>query len=141
MIMMGGGTGFAPLKSMIEYMLHRNHHRPIHLYWGVTNQAELYLNDLAANWAADHEHITYSPVLSDPDEADNWAGKTGFVHQAVLEDYPELSGHDVYMSGPPIMIDVARHAFLEAGVAERRLYYDSFEFAPDVPVSVLAEPH
>ena len=141
MIMMGGGTGFAPLKSMIEYLLHRKHHRPIHLYWGAANLAELYLHELASGWAAEYSHITYTPVLSEPEDRDSWSGKTGFVHQAVLENYPNLSGHDVYMSGPPIMIDVARHAFMDAGVAERRLYYDSFEFAPDVPVSVLAEPH
>lgn len=141
LIMMGGGTGFAPLKSMIEDMLHGKHHRSIHLYWGAANRAELYLDELAARWADEHSHITYTPVLSEPAEDDAWAGKSGFVHQAVLDDYPELSGHDVYMSGPPIMIDVARHAFLEAGVAERRLYYDSFEFASDVPVSVLSEPH
>ncbi len=141
MIMMGGGTGFAPLKSMIEYMLHKKHHRSIHLFWGAVNRAELYLDELASRWAAEYSHISYTPVLSEPAADDCWSGKSGFVHDAVLKAYPELSEQDVYMSGPPIMIDVARHAFLEAGVAERRLYYDSFEYAPDVPVSVLAEPH
>jgi CDP-4-dehydro-6-deoxyglucose reductase len=140
-IMMGGGTGFAPLKSMIEYMLHKNHHRSVHLYWGAANRAELYLDKLACQWAADHDHISYTPVLSDPLDRDGWSGRTGFVHRAVLEDFPALTEHDVYMSGPPVMIDAARHEFLEAGVVERRLYYDSFEYAPDVPVSVLAEPH
>ena len=139
--MMGGGTGFAPLKSMIEYMLHKKHHRSIHLFWGAANRAELYLDELASRWAAEYSHISYTPVLSEPAADDCWSGKSGFVHDAVLKAYPELSEQDVYMSGPPIMIDVARHAFLEAGVAERRLYYDSFEYAPDVPVSVLAEPH
>ena len=140
-LMMGGGTGFAPLKSMVEYMLHKKHHRPIHLFWGALNRSELYLDELASRWAERYSHITYTPVLSEPAKDDAWTGETGFVHEAVLDKYPQLSEYDVYMSGPPIMIDVARHAFLEAGVLLRRLYYDSFEFAPDVPVSVLAEPH
>ena len=140
-IMMGGGTGFAPLKSMLEYMLGKNNTRNVHLYWGVADQAELYLDELPAGWSEKYPHITYTPVLSHALAEDNWKGRDGFVHEAVLQDYPDLSGHDLYMSGPPVMIDAARHAFLEAGIPERRLYYDSFEFAPDVPVSVLAEPH
>ncbi len=141
MIMMGGGTGFAPLKSMIEYLLMKKSKRPIHLYWGAQNLAELYCLELPSSWEKEFPHIRFTPVLSNPIAADNWQGRTGFVHTAVVEDYPDLSGHEVYMSGPPIMIDTARHAFPEQGLAEDRLFYDSFEFGADVPFEILAEPH
>lgn len=141
MIMMGGGTGFAPLKSMIEYLLMKKSKRPIHLYWGARNLAELYCLELPSFWEKEYPHICFTPVLSDPTVADNWQGRTGFVHSAVIEDYPDLSGHEVYMSGPPVMIDTARHAFPELGLAEDRLFYDSFEFGADVPFEILAEPH
>ena len=141
MILMGGGTGFAPLKSMIEDLLAHNDTRPLHLFWGVRNQAELYMHEQAQQWAAQHDHIHYSTALSEPmteEQADNF---TGFVHEAVLQQYPDLSSHDIYMSGPPAMIDASRTAFLENGAEKRRIFFDSFEFGLDVPVRVLAKPH
>ena len=141
MIMMGGGTGFAPLKSMIEYLLRKKSRRPIHLYWGARNLTELYCLDLPKSWEAEFSHIQFTPVLSDPAAEDNWLGRSGFVHTAVIDDYPDLSAHEVYMSGPPIMIDTARHAFPAQGLSDERLFYDSFEFGADVPFEILAEPH
>ncbi len=141
-IMMGGGTGFAPLKAMVEELLAKNNRRPVMLYWGVRNREELYLDELPRRWQQTHEHIRYIPVLSEPRPEDRWTGATGLVHQCVLADHgASICDFDVYMSGPPIMIDSARHAFVESGLPEERLFYDSFEFAPDVPVAVLAEPH
>ncbi len=141
MIMMGGGTGFAPLKSMIEYLLGKQSTRPIHLFWGARNLDELYCLDLPKGWAEAQSHIQFTPVLSDPSPDDNWQGRTGFVHTAVMDDYPDMSAHDVYMSGPPIMIDTARHAFPAQGLQDDQLFYDSFEFGADVPFEILAEPH
>ena len=139
MIMMGGGTGFAPLKAMIEDLLSLGDQRPIHLFWGARNAEELYLESLPKSWAAQHPHIQYSSALSDAQDANEVF--SGFVHEAVLDTYPDLSDYDVYMSGPPTMIDAGKLAFSQSGLPERRLYFDSFEFGLDVPVRILARPH
>lgn len=129
-LMMAGGTGFAPLKGMIEDSLAERLERPIHLYWGARRREDLYLHELPVRWARDHDLIEYTPVLSEPGA--DWQGRTGLVHEALLQDHPDLSGFDVYMSGPPAMIDAARHAFTEQHhLPEDRLFYDSFEFSPD----------
>lgn len=141
MIMVGGGTGFAPLKAMIEDLLEHDDSRPVHLYWGARRAAGLYLDGLPRQWAAEHDHIHYRCALSETAEHAIGDCFGGFVHDAVLHDHPDLSGFDVYMSGPPAMIESARRAFGKAGVPEDRLFYDSFEFGLDVPVSVLAKPH
>jgi len=140
MIMLGGGTGFAPLKSMIENLLEHGDRREIHLYWGARQREELYLDELPLQWAEAHAHIHYRRAVSDEPQLP--AGYfAGLAHEAVLADHPDLSQFDVYMSGPPAMIDAARHAFRERGLNPDRLYYDSFEFGLDVPVRVLARPH
>jgi CDP-4-dehydro-6-deoxyglucose reductase len=141
MIMMGGGTGFAPLKSMIEDLLAHGDKRPIHLFWGARTHSELYLESLIHEWEQRHPHIRYSSAISEAEDARSQRGFAGYVHEAVIDAYPDLSAHDVYMSGPPAMIDVARHAFMDHGVPRRRLFYDSFEFGADVPVQILAQPH
>jgi CDP-4-dehydro-6-deoxyglucose reductase len=141
MIMMGGGTGFAPLKSMIEDLLSHNDKRSLHLFWGVRNHAELYMHEQAQQWADENDHIQYSIALSEPHSGDPTDSFNGFVHQAVLEQYANLSNFDIYMSGPPAMIDAGRSAFLENGAERRRLFFDSFEFGLDVPIRVLAKPH
>ncbi len=145
LLMMGGGTGFAPLKSMIEHLLEQGDEREIHLYWGARQASDLYLDELPQSWAKAHPHIHYHRALSDVAETagDNAAKDyyPGLVHQAVLHNHPDLSGFDVYMSGPPAMIDTAKAAFAGKGLRADRLYYDSFEFGLDVPVRVLARPH
>lgn len=138
-IMMGGGTGFAPLKSMIEDLLALGDQRPIHLFWGAKSAEELYQESLPLLWQKRHEHIQYTSALSE--EKEQQAAFSGFVHEAVLKAYADLSRYDVYMSGPPAMIDAAKMAFLQNGLPERRLFYDSFEFGLDVPVRILARPH
>ena len=141
MIMMGGGTGFAPLKSMIENLLEHDDRREIHLYWGARSVAELYLDQLPRMWATRHDHIHYRNAVSEPDENAGAETFQGLVHEAVIADHDDLSGFDVYMSGPPAMIETARREFIEHGVPADRLFYDSFEFGLDVPVRVLAKPH
>ena len=141
MIMLGGGTGFAPLKSMIENLLEQGDRREIHLYWGARIREELYLDDLPSQWAREHDHIHYRRAISEPGSSSPGDEYTGFVHAAVIDDFPDLAGFDVYMSGPPAMIDAAKHAFFEHGVEDQRLFFDSFEFGLDVPVHVLAQPH
>jgi CDP-4-dehydro-6-deoxyglucose reductase len=141
MIMMGGGTGFAPLKSMLEDLLAHQDSRPVHLFWGAKTRAELYMHGQACEWAEQNDHIQYTSALTEPGDEQPENGFTGLVHEAVLNAYPELSGFDIYMSGPPAMIDAGRSAFLEHGAEKRRIYFDSFEFGLDVPIRVLAKPH
>ena len=140
-IMMGGGTGFAPLKSMIESLLENGDRREIHLYWGARTATELYLDELPRRWAERYRHIHYRRALSETAEASDPPAFRGLVHEAVIADHPSLADFDVYMSGPPAMIDAAKKAFAEHGLPGDRLFYDSFEFGLDVPVRVLAKPH
>ncbi len=129
-ILIGGGTGFAPLKGILEHAFHIGLGRPLHLYWGARAKVDIYLDGLPRRWEAEHPNFRYTPVLSEPRPEDGWGGRTGWVHEAVAADYPDLSGHEVYMSGPPPMIRAAKPAFAARGLPEERLYYDSFEFAP-----------
>ena len=128
-ILVAGGTGFAPIKSIVEDAIARGLTQPMHLYWGARARRDLYLNALAEGWARAHAHIRYTPVLSAPSADDTGSGRTGWVHEAVVADHPDLGGFDVYASGPPPMIEAARAAFFARGLPEDRLYYDSFEFA------------
>jgi CDP-4-dehydro-6-deoxyglucose reductase, E3 len=128
-IMIAGGTGFAPVKSLVEHSLEKNDIRPIHIYWGARTETDLYFDHVVKQWAIDHAHITYIPVLSEIDNTKNWKGKTGFVHEAVLEDHADLSEHDIYACGPPPMINAVVESFPEHGMNRDRLFSDSFEFA------------
>lgn len=130
-LLVGGGTGFAPLKSIVEHALHTGLTRPIHLYWGARARRDLYLHELAEGWARDHSHVSYTPALSDPEPDEQWPGAIGLVHNIVLQDHPDLSGFDVYMAGPPGMIEAARRDFARHGLAEDRLFFDSFDFSSD----------
>lgn len=128
-IMIAGGTGFAPIKSLIEYSIKNNDHRPIQLYWGARTDTDLYLDDMAKQWAEDYSHIEYIPVLSEVHNGTGWTGKTGFVHEAVMDDQKDLSGFDVYACGPPPMINAIVESFPANGLNKERLFSDSFEFA------------
>jgi len=129
MIFMGGGTGFAPLKGQIEQAFEAGTERPMVLYWGVRSERDLYMGDLPAQWALERANFSFVPVLSEPGEG--WQGRTGWVHESVLEDIPDLSGHDLYMAGPPVMVNAARDAFRTAGMPDEHMHYDSFDYAED----------
>ena len=141
MILMGGGTGFAPLKSMLEDLLSHQDKRPVHLFWGAGNRDELYMHETAQKWAEENEHIQYSTALLKDSDADTTGSFNGFAHEAVLQKHADLSNFDIYMSGPPAMIDASRIAFLQNGAEKRRIFFDSFEFGLDVPIRVLAKSH
>ena len=100
------------------------------LYWGVRTKNDIYMDKLVSQWLQ-HENYSYTPVLSEPEEGDHWQGKTGYVHKAVLQDYSDMSGLDVYAAGPPPMVSSARVAFSERGLTADHFFYDSFEFAQD----------
>lgn len=128
-ILIGGGTGFAPLKGMIEHAFHIGLERPMHLYWGARSSRDIYLPELPAAWAATHPNFSYVPVLSEPDPG--WDGRAGFVHEAVVADHPDMSPFDVYMSGPPVMVEAGRVAFESRGLTMDHMYSDAFEYAAD----------
>ena len=137
LLFVAGGTGFAPVKALIEHFLHLGTLRPMALYWGARAPEELYLRKLPERWAAEHASLRFVPVISDNERIGASGLRAGFVHEAVLEDNPDLSAFDVYMSGPPALIDAGRRAFVDAGLPEDRLYYDSFDYAPDVLAQIL----
>jgi len=128
-ILVAGGTGFAPIKAILEHAFAQGSERPFHLYWGARGRRDLYLHVLPQAWTREHSHTRYTPVLSEPRPEDNWNGRTGWVHEAVIADYPDLSQHEVYASGPPPMIEALKQAVKAHGLPGERLYYDSFEHA------------
>lgn len=128
-ILVAGGTGFAPIKSMLEHAFATGIKRPLHLYWGARARRDLYLHDLTQPWSREHTNFRYTPVLSEPLPDDNWSGRSGWVHEAVIADHPDLSQHEVYASGPPPMIEALKMAVKKHGLPGDRLYYDSFEHA------------
>lgn len=128
-LLMAGGTGFAPIKGMLDHAFARGERRALHLYWGARRQRDLYMHDLVRAWARRHENFRYAPVLSEPLPEDGWRGRTGLVHAALAADHPDLSGYEVYASGPPPMIEAAKPVFRAQGLPEERLYFDSFEYS------------
>ena len=131
-VLLASGTGFAPLKAILEHMQFKNITRPTVLYWGCRSRADLYLHDWALKIAADMPNLHYVPVLSDPKPGDAWQGRTGFVHQAVMADLPDLSGHQVYACGTPVMVESAQRDFAaECGLPPEEFYADSFTSEAD----------
>ncbi len=128
-IMVAGGTGYAPIKSMLRHVYEDRQPHPVHFYWGARDLAGLYDKDVGARH--DWSGFAFTPVLSEPAPGDGWRGRTGMVHRAVFEDKPDLSPFDVYMAGPPGMIEAARKDFVAAGLAPDRLFFDSFDYAAD----------
>lgn len=125
-VFMAGGTGFAPIKSILEHAFHNGAKRRMTLYWGGRRPQDLYMRDLVERWQKEHEHFTFIPVLSEPKPEDNWSGRTGFVHEAILKDHESLKGHEVYACGPPPMVAAGREAFLARGLPEDAYFADAF---------------
>ncbi len=132
MILLASGTGFAPIKAVIEHMQFKGIDRPATLYWGGRRSSDLYLDDWVRARAAEMPNLRYVPVISDAEPADGWRGRTGFVHQAVLEDFPDLSAYQVYACGAPIVVDSARADYVRlAGLSEDEFYADAFTTEAD----------
>lgn len=133
MIMLASGTGFAPIKAVIEHAASKNSQRPIVLYWGGRRPHDLYQSELAQQWEKSLPNFRYVPVVSDALPEDGWAGRTGFVHRAVMEDFPDLSGHQVYACGAPIVVQSAQQDFVAAcGLASEEFFADAFTTAADL---------
>ena len=126
-ILLASGTGFAPIKSIVEHALHIGIKRPMRLYWGGRRRADLYLDALVEAWAAEHPTLSYVPVLSEPQPEDAWTGRCGLVHRAVMADHADLSAYQVYACGNPLMVDAARNDFTaHCGLPAEEFFCDVF---------------
>ena len=137
MIFLASGTGFAPIKALIEQVMNATDpdplSAPIELYWGARTLADLYMHDWVLELSERWPKLKYIPVLSEPLATDEWRARTGFVHQAVLEDHPDLSGHQVYACGAPLMVEAARGDFSRlAGLPEEEFFADAFLSSADL---------
>jgi len=131
-ILLASGTGFAPIKAVLEHMQFKGITRPATLYWGGRRPADLYLDDWVQAHLTAMPNLHYVPVVSDALPEDGWTGRTGFVHRAVLQDVPDLSGHQVYACGAPIVVDSARAAYTtQAGLPDDEFFADSFTSEAD----------
>ncbi|WP_312567103.1 MULTISPECIES: CDP-6-deoxy-delta-3,4-glucoseen reductase [Diaphorobacter] len=132
MVFLASGTGFAPIKALIEHMQHKGITRSATLYWGGRRPADLYMDGWIRERLAALPNLRYVPVVSDALPEDGWAGRTGFVHQAVMEDIADLSGYQVYACGAPIVVDSARAAYsAERGLPPDEFYADAFTSEAD----------
>jgi CDP-4-dehydro-6-deoxyglucose reductase len=135
-ILIGGGTGFAPLKGMLEHAFEIGLRQPLHLFWGARARRDLYLDDLPRQWARAYGNFRYTPVLSESGPEDAWTGETGLVTNAVVKHYPDLAPFDIYASGPPVMVQAGHRLFLAHGLDESRFFSDAFEYAAVTEKSV-----
>ena len=139
MIFIAGGTGFAPIKGMLEHAFAEHTDRELVLYWGVRSLKDLYMAELPQQWLAEHPNFSFIPVLSNPQPGDHWQGRTGFVHQAVLADFDDLSGYQVYACGAPAMVDSARDSFVATRkLPEDEFFADAFVYAADAVAETAA---
>jgi len=135
-VFVASGTGFAPIKAILEHVFEKRIERPMVLYWGGRRPRDLYLSALAERWAREHANFRYVPVISDALPEDGWRGRCGFVHRAVMEDLPDLSAHQVYACGVPVMVDSARQDFIgKCALPEDEFYADSFTTQADLAAS------
>ncbi|WP_300335183.1 2Fe-2S iron-sulfur cluster-binding protein [Accumulibacter sp.] len=125
-VFVAGATGFAPVKSMVEDAFQRGLKRQIHLYWGVRRLQDLYLPELPTRWAQEHDNFHFIPVLSEPEPEDGWSGRTGLVHEAILEDFPELKEHEIYACGSVRMVEAIFPFLKQHGAEDGACFSDAF---------------
>jgi CDP-4-dehydro-6-deoxyglucose reductase/terephthalate 1,2-dioxygenase reductase component len=134
LLFVAGGTGFAPVKSIIDHIIKRGIERPMTLFWGCRDPSGLYAGDVVARWQRQRPTLRYEPVISDPLDAASWPGRRGLVHQAVLDSFESLSGFDVYACGAPAMIQALRTALqAQRGLPADQFFSDSFVSSPATP--------
>jgi len=132
LVLLASGTGFAPIKALLEQLRDSGSARPAVLYWGCRSRADLYQHDWALQAAAEMPQLRYVPVLSEPRPEDGWTGRTGLVHQAVMADLPDLSGHQVYACGAPVMVEAAQRDFsARCGLPADEFLADAFTSEAD----------
>ena len=140
LIFVAGATGFAPVKSLLEEAFALGIARPLYLYWGVRSRRDFYLYELPQAWAREHANFHFVPVLSEPLPEDAWEGRTGLVHQAILEDFPDLRGFSVYACGSVNMVNAARPAMMAQGLEGEACYSDALAPAAQAGDLATGEP-
>jgi NAD(P)H-flavin reductase len=138
-IFVAGATGFAPVKSMLEHAFFTGSKRHMILYWGVRKRQDLYMAGLAEGWQREHGNFTFVPVLSEAGPEDEWKGRTGLVHEAILQDHPDLSGYEIYACGSLLMVQAARPSFLAQGLPEDACFSDAFTLSASRTAQPVAE--
>jgi CDP-4-dehydro-6-deoxyglucose reductase len=134
MVLLASGTGFAPIKAIVEHAVDQKTDRPMVLYWGGRRPKDLYMHALCEEWARTLPNFKYVPVISDALPEDGWTGRAGFVHRAVMEDLPDLSAYQVYACGAPVMVESAQREFVaQCKLPEDEFYADSFTSEADLP--------
>ncbi|MQR01811.1 CDP-6-deoxy-delta-3,4-glucoseen reductase [Glaciimonas soli] len=132
-VLLASGTGFAPIKALVEQVIHNDSKRAMTLYWGGRRPQDLYMHALCEEWARTIPNFTYVPVISDANDADHWTGRTGFVHQAVVDDFADLSNHQVYACGAPIVVESAQRDFIAlCKLPAEEFYADAFTSEADL---------
>ncbi|MFC3456652.1 MULTISPECIES: CDP-6-deoxy-delta-3,4-glucoseen reductase [Massilia] len=132
-VLLASGTGFAPVKALVEHLMHLKSTRPVRLYWGGRRPQDLYMDELCQAWTTTLPDFQYIPVISDALPEDNWTGRTGYVHAAVMQDIPDLSGYQVYACGAPVMVDAARSEYVaQCGLPADEFFADSFTTEADL---------
>ncbi|MFZ6845356.1 CDP-6-deoxy-delta-3,4-glucoseen reductase [Undibacterium sp. RuTC16W] len=133
MILLASGTGFAPIKALVEHLIYTKSTRQVALYWGGRRPQDLYMHALCEEWVTTLPNFTYIPVVSDALVEDQWTGRIGFVHQAVIADHADLSGYQVYACGAPVVVDSAKRDFVkQCQLPEDEFYADSFTSEADL---------
>jgi len=138
-IMVGGGTGFGPLKAMIEHIEFTKFKQPVHLFMGVRALRDLYMDDMVSEWMQNNKNLSFIPVLSEPMDDDNWTGETGFVHEVVAKQFPDMSAFDIYISGPPPMVNAAADLFSKQQASRENMFSDAFEYSVDATQAMAAK--
>lgn len=122
-IMMAGGTGLAPIKSMIRHILERGHPHQVRLYHGARTRAELYDVDFFEELQAAYgQQFAYVPCLSE----ETWAGARGLVTEVVEADFERARGHVGYVCGPRSMVEAAVRSLIKLRVPSRDIYRETF---------------
>jgi CDP-4-dehydro-6-deoxyglucose reductase len=132
-VLLASGTGFAPVKALVEHLMHLKSTRPVRLYWGGRRPQDLYMDELCRAWTTTMPDFQYVPVISDALPEDGWTGRTGYVHAAVMQDISDLSGWQVYACGAPVMVDAARSEYVaQCGLPADEFYADAFTTEADL---------
>lgn len=125
-ILMAGGTGFSYVKSLLEQIVYLNLKQPVYLYWGVREYSHFYFEEQAQSWSLEHKNIHFHPVVELPEA--HWQGRQGYVHQAILDEFSDLSAFDIYVVGRFEMAKIARDDFIKQGALIDHIYGDAFAF-------------
>jgi len=133
MVLLASGTGFAPIKAIVEHLAQTGSTRKMTLYWGGRRPQDLYMDALCREWAAKMPNFSYVPVVSNALPEDQWGGRTGFVHHAVMADLPDMSGYQVYACGAPVVVESAKTDFVaQCKLPDEEFYADAFTTEADL---------